>query len=120
MSAKKAPLDLNVVVLVGSLSRPPQFRVLKDGRSVTNLDLRVQGIDGPETVRVSWFEAPAAALDYDEGDGFAVVGKVRRFWFSGRQSITDVVAERVTPIRLTGKVRRSLGDAMARLQEASP
>jgi len=122
VSAPKADTGdgLNLVVLVGSVFRPPEFRQLKDGRSVTSFDLKTKGPERYETVRVSWFDAPALALDYSEDDGLAVVGRVRRFWYGGRQSITDVVADSVTPVRSVARVRRALGDAMAALQHVSP
>ena len=119
MSVINAPL--NLVTVVGQLCRPPQYRVLKTGDSVVNFDLRVRRDDEPaEIVPVSWFSAPASAMEMNEGDIVTVVGRVRRYWFSGSRSNTDVIADRVVPARSPAKVRRALADAMAALQQVSP
>jgi single-strand DNA-binding protein len=107
---------MNVTIVQGTLSRPPDRRVLASGATVVSYDVAVRTDDGPaETVPVSWFEPPAAASRLGEGDEVLVTGRVRRRFFraGGRtQSRTDVVAD--TVIRTSARVRAGKALAVAR------
>ncbi len=119
--ALAAITNMNLVTLVGVLNRPPQWRVLKGGRNVTNLDVKVREPSGESGVLpVSWFAAPASALDLAEGDVVAVIGRMRRQWRGDKTNFIDVVAERVVPVKSPARVRKLLTEAMVTLQEAAP
>jgi single-stranded DNA-binding protein len=99
---------MNVTIVQGTLSRPPDTRVLASGATVVSYDVAVRTDEGPaETVPVSWFEPPAAASRLGEGDEVLVTGRT--------QSRTDVVAD--TVVRTSARVRsaRALEVARARI-----
>lgn len=111
---------MNVTIVRGTLSRPPDTRVLASGTTVVSYDVTVRPPDGgpAETVPVSWFEPPAAAARLGEGDEVLVTGRVRRRFFraAGRtQSRTDVVAD--TVVRTSARIRagKALEAARARI-----
>ena len=112
---------MNVSIVRGTLSRPPDTRTLASGASIVSYDVTVRPDEGPaETVPVSWFDPPASAAKLGEGDEVLVTGRVRRRFYraGGRtQSRTDVVAD--TVVRTTARVRaaRALDDAITRLAD---
>jgi single-strand DNA-binding protein len=110
---------MNVVALVGRLSRPPEERVLDSGTRLMSMQVTVPGADGKgETVPVAWFDPSAAAVGLDEGDPVVVVGRVRRRFFragAATQSRTEVVAETVVSGARAGAVRKALTGAIDRL-----
>jgi single-strand DNA-binding protein len=115
---------MNLVVLRGILSRPPEARALKSGDLLVSYEVTVAGRDGPaESVPVVWFSPPggAAAANLDADDAVVVVGRVRRRFFQAggsTQSRTEVVADRVLPARRTKAVERLVLDALAGAEEA--
>ncbi|HZT65978.1 MAG TPA: single-stranded DNA-binding protein [Acidimicrobiales bacterium] len=110
---------MNVVALMGRLSRPPEETVLDSGTRLMSLQLTVEGAGAPaETVPIVWFDAPATALDLDVGDAVVVVGRVRRRFFRAgatTQSRTEVVAESVTSAARPVKVRTAITRVIERL-----
>ena len=110
---------MNVTIVQGTLSRPPDTRELASGSTVHSYSVTVRPHEGPaETVPVSWFDPPAAARRLAEGDEVLVTGRVRRRFFraGGRtQSRTDVVADAV--VRTSARVRaaRALDAARDRI-----
>ena len=115
---------MNVCIVQGRLTRPPEQRVVGDGRSLVTYDVAVDRPEGgTESVPVVWEGAPAVAIDLDVDAEVVVVGRVRRRWFrsSGTtQSRTEVVAEGVVPRRATKRVARLVGDALAAADHALP
>jgi single-strand DNA-binding protein len=111
---------MNVTIVQGTLSRPPEARALASGATVVSYDVTVRPADGPaETVPVSWFDPPAAADRLAEGDDVLVTGRVRRRFYraGGRtQSRTDVVADAV--VRTSARVRSARALEAARAQIA--
>lgn len=109
---------MNVVVLIGTLSRAPETRALPAtsalGAEVLTFDLAVEGPDGrTESVPVSCIDPTAVVAALGGGDEVVVTGRVRRRFFrvgGVTQSRTDVPAEQVVPTR---QVKRS-GAALAR------
>src|SRR4051812_31856763 len=92
----KAGDAINLAILVGTLTRPPRFKKYDSSPSITTLDVKVRrDEDTTDVVRVTWFDAPAEAQELEESDTVAVLGRVRRYWFGGNQSVTDVVADEV-------------------------
>ena len=113
---------MNVTIVQGTLSRPPDARVLASGTTIVSYDVTVRPDDGPaETVPVSWFDPPASAARLGEGDEVLVTGRVRRRFYraGGRtRSRTDVVADAV--LRTSARVRagKALAAAQGRILEA--
>ncbi len=113
---------MNVCILQGRLTRPPEHRVVGDGRSVVTYELAVDRPEGPtETVPVVWDDAPARALDLDVDAEVVAAGRVRRRWFrsaGATQSRTEVVAVEVLPARSTKRVAKLVGDAVGAVDQA--
>lgn len=121
------PVPVNLVVLRGALSRPPESRLLPSGDEVVNYEVTVARPDGPaEGVPVVWSDPPARRPNLDTGDEIVVVGRVRRRFFragGATQSRTEVVAERVVAgrpaRRAEAAVARALIEALATLEPSS-
>jgi single-strand DNA-binding protein len=111
---------MNVVALVGRLTRPAEHRELPSGSRLLSYDVTTINPEGPsESVPVVWLDAPATAA-YDVDETVIVIGRVRRRFFrSGgtTQSRTEVVAESVYPTRLKKRVQTALEVAHARLDD---
>ena len=112
---------VNLAVLAGTLARPPEPRLLPDGRTVWELDVAVR----PEgraaaSVPVSW--SPPSTVDpaaWSPGDEVLVVGAVRRrFYRAGGATVsrTDVLAESVVPARQRKRATAVLAEALAPLR----
>jgi single-strand DNA-binding protein len=114
---------MNLVILRGHLSRPPERRTLPSGDDLVAYEVTVSRDDGPaESVPVVWFGAPASAVDHDAGEAVVVAGRVRRRFFRAggvTQSRTEVVAGGVIPARHTKRAARLLHGAVEAVQEAS-
>jgi len=115
---------MNVCILQGRLTRPPEQRVVGDGRSLVTYELAVERAEGgAESVPVVWEGAPAVAVDLDVEAEVVVVGRVRRRWFrsgGATQSRTEVVAEGVVPRRSTKRVAKLVDDALTAADLAHP
>jgi single-stranded DNA-binding protein len=112
-------LDANIAVVVGTLSRPPERRTLPNGETVLGLEVNVRAEGaGSETVNVAWYDAPAAAERWLDGEQLLVTGRTRRRFFrvAGRtESRTEVVAAVAVPTRRVAAVRRALEAAAGEL-----
>ena len=113
---------MNVCIVRGRLTRPPEHRVVGDGRSLVTYEVAVdrpQG--GAESVPVVWDGAPAVAVDLDVEAEVVVVGRVRRRWFrsgGATQSRTEVVAVEVLPARSSKRVAKLVSDALTATSRA--
>ena len=109
---------MNVVALIGHLTRPAEQRVLPSGDRLIELQVTTARENArAETVPVVWFDPPASAVSLDVDDIVVVVGRVRRRFFrtpGGTQSRTEVVAEKVIPAR-SKRARQALEGALASL-----
>jgi len=114
---------MNLVTLLGRLSRPAEQRLLPSGDRLVALDVTVDGPDGrAETVPVVWFDAPASAATLDADKPIMVIGRVRRRFYRANgatQSRTEVVAETVVTGNQAKRLRAALRAAAARLDDAS-
>ncbi|HLY81954.1 MAG TPA: single-stranded DNA-binding protein [Acidimicrobiales bacterium] len=114
---------MNLVTLLGRLSRPAEQRLLPSGDRLVALDVTVDGPDGrAETVPVVWFDAPASAATLDGDRQIMVIGRVRRRFYRANgatQSRTEVVAETVVTGNQAKRLRAALRAAAARLDDAS-
>jgi len=101
---------MNIVIVRGRLSRPPELRELPSGEAVVGYEVVVER-DGQrsESVPVVWYAPPPSARDIEPDTEVVAVGRVRRRFFrSGgvTQSRTEVVAEAVVPARQAKRVGR--------------
>ncbi len=106
----------NLAVLVGSLSRAPEVRVLPSGDEVLTLDVTIRSEGRPtDSVPVAWTGAPAAAGRWSAGDEVLVVGRVRRRFFRAggvTQSRTEVTATVAVPTRRAAAAGKALHAAV--------
>ena len=114
---------MNIVVLRGHLSRPPESRQLPSGAALVTYEVTV-GREGAraETVPVVW-EAPGAPTDLEPDTEVVVVGRVRRRFFragGSTQSRTEVVAEGLVPARLAKRAARLVATAQSTLAGDPP
>lgn len=113
---------MNIVVLVGSLARPPLPRTLPSGDVVVGFEVTVRPPEGrPETVPVVWPGAPPSALTIPVGEEVVVTGRVqRRFFRTGgaTASRTEVLAGGLVPTRHLRRARRLVDAAAAELVAA--
>lgn len=91
---------LNLSVLSGVLSTPPEIRLLDSGSRLATLQVQVPGPDGRTTsVPVAVWDPPTTVETFAEGDPVVVVGRTRRRFFRTRSGTTgsrvEVVAEQV-------------------------
>jgi single-strand DNA-binding protein len=115
-----AELDptVNLVVLRGVASAPPETRVLRSGRRLATLSVRVHAL-GPSatSVPVAVWDPPAWVEALDLDDPVVVVGTLRRRFFqtaTGTGSRVEVEASLVG----RGNDRRRLDTALRRADEA--
>jgi single-strand DNA-binding protein len=103
---------VNVVILLGRLSRPAEARSLPSGDRLVQLEVTVQRpSDKAESVPVVCFDAPASVAGLDVDEEILVVGRVRRRFFRAggmTQSRTEVVADQIVPSRYQKKVSGAL------------
>lgn len=115
---------MNVTMLAGRLSRPPEERSLPSGDRVVAYDVTVANPgDRADTVPVVWHDPPASALKVGLGDEVVVVGRVRRRFFraaGGTQSRTEVVADAVVNARQAKRCQALLDKAAAKALEPAP
>jgi single-strand DNA-binding protein len=108
---------VNVVILRGRLSRPPESRVLPSGTPVVAFDVTTQRPgERAETVPVSWFDAPASVVELEVDTEVVVTGRVRRRFFRAggtTQSRTEVTAACVVPARQAKRVQKAVDAALA-------
>ncbi len=110
-----APLDRNVVILRGTLSRPPEQRCLPSGDTLVAYEVTTRSADGLAcSVPVACLRADAP-VDLEAGAEVVVTGVVRRRFFrtpGGTQSRTEVVADAVVPARQVARARRAVARAL--------
>jgi single-strand DNA-binding protein len=112
---------MNVTMLRGRLSRPPEERTLPSGDRLVAYDLTVPHPgDRADSVPLVWPDPPARALAFDAGDEVVVTGRVRRRFFRAgglTQSRTEVVVDAVVPARQAKRAESLLGKARDRSLE---
>jgi single-strand DNA-binding protein len=113
MSTPSAPLEgVNLAVVAGTLSRPPESRTLPSGDELLALEVTVRSSGRPTaTIPVAWTAPTAAAVAWEAGQAVVVVGHVRRRFFRAggvTQSRTEVVADQVISLSDRRRVRAVL------------
>jgi len=111
-------MSVNLSVLCGGCSGPPEIRVLESGSRLATLALRCPtGADRATSVPVTVWDPPAWLETVGAGDRLVVVGRLRRRFFQrpgGVGSRVDVEAELVGRAR----DRRRVDAAVRRAQRA--
>ena len=110
---------VNLTVLLGECSGPPEIRTLSSGSTVASLGVRAPTGDGSTTsVPVTVWEPAGWIEDLDAGEVVLVVGRVRRRFFRTTTGATaarvDVEAEALTRAR----DRRRVGALLRRVESA--
>jgi single-strand DNA-binding protein len=106
----------NLVVLRGTLAAEVRIRELPSGSVLGQFDVTTRDDGGTQSVPVAWFDPPGTLVDLAVGTELVVVGSVRRRFFragGATQSRTEVVAEKVVPVRRARDAKRVL-DAASR------
>jgi single-strand DNA-binding protein len=92
-------MELNVTVLRGPLSSPPELRTLPSGSEVATLSVRVPAEGRSTSVPVTVWDPPAWIGDLVPGEEVLVLGAVRRRFYrtaGGTGSRVDVEASFIT------------------------
>ena len=112
--------ERNLVVLRGTLAAEARPRELPSGSVLTQFDLTTRDGAGTQTVPVAWFDPPASGQALEVGAELVVIGSVRRRFFragGATQSRTEVVADKVVPVRRRRDVERALAACQAVLAD---
>lgn len=97
--------DVNLVVLVGTCSRPVVVRRLPSGVEVADLQLTTRGAGPIRSVPVSVAEPGAEVRALESGDEVTVVGVIRRRFFR-TAGATAARVEVEADVVLVGRDRR--------------
>ncbi|WCO69119.1 single-stranded DNA-binding protein [Iamia majanohamensis] len=115
---------MNVVLLRGTLSRPPTARDLPSGDQLVALEVTTRPPEGrAESVPVAWVGAPARVLRYQAGDEVVVTGRIRRRFFragGATASRTEVVADAVWPAGQRARSARAVARALEGVDAPAP
>ncbi len=107
---------MNVVLLQGTLSRPPAPRDLPSGDRLVALEVTTHPPEGrAESVPVTWVDAPDRVLRLAAGTEVVVTGRVRRRFFragGATASRTEVVADAVWPAAHARRASAAVGRAL--------
>lgn len=108
---------VNLTVLRGIVSAPPELRTLPSGQRLASLSVRVHSLGRAATsVPVACWDPPAWLETLDEGDAVVVVGALRRRFF--RPGAGGVASRVEVEARMIGKGReRRRLDAARRLAD---
>lgn len=110
---------INLAVLAGELSSPPEIRLLDSGARLAHLQLRVPDGATATSIPVVVWDPPTLVEELDSGDPVVVVGRVRRRFFAlpdGRRGArVEVVADTVARATDRRRVRAAVRRARARL-----
>lgn len=119
------PVRLNLVVVCGTCSGPPELRELESGRRLAALAVRAPGADGRTTsVPVTVWDPAAWVEDLNDGVDLVIVGAVRRRFFrtgaggaAARVDVEAVFVGRAGRRRDLDAARRRTGEVLAGLLE---
>lgn len=116
------PTDLDLAVVVGSLSSDPVATTLPSGSTLIRYEVTVRDVAPADTVPVSWFD-PSRPPALARGDRVVVVGRVRRRFFragGATRSATEVVASSVSRPRARRAAAAALETAATVLASLPP
>jgi single-stranded DNA-binding protein len=93
MADEQSTPTINLAIVRGSASGPPEIRQLPSGRRVATFSVRTHALGPPATsVPVAAWDPPAWIEAVDEGDELIVAGSVRRRFY---RAVTGSLASRV-------------------------
>lgn len=111
-------MSVNLAIVRGRLSSPPEVRILDSGRSLAVLQVTARPDGGPAvSVPVAAWDPPAWVERLDTDDEVLAIGPVRRRFFRAGErtaSKTEVQAEMLA----RGGDRRRVEAALRRLRTA--
>jgi single-stranded DNA-binding protein len=127
-------VELNLAVVCGACSSPPEVRVLESGTRVASLSVRAPAASGAASRRVpgapagdratsvpvTVWDPPAWVEQLDTGDPVVVVGQVRRRFYSrpgGVGSRVDLEATTIARARDRRRVDAALRRAVSSLDD---
>ena len=119
VAAEGSPIEsehrmLNLAVVAGVLTRPPQLVELTSGSRVSSFEVTVRGPERPaEVVPATWIDPPTWVATLEPGNEIVLSGRVRRrFSRAGgvTQSRTEVVVSRMVRAGSKARVRTLLTD----------
>ena len=112
-------VGVNVSVLAGPCSGPPEVRELESGRRLASLAVRVPSTNGRATsVPVTVWEPPAWVETIDAGDPVVVVGRVHRRFFRTAVGATGARVEVEAEVIAKGGDRRRRAALRRRAESA--
>jgi len=110
---------INLSVVRGTVSAPPEVRALESGSRVAALAVRTNGPDGKDTsVPVTVWEPAAWIETLDAGDGVLVVGRVRRRFFRTATGVRGAKTEVEADLVARARDRRRLAAVARRIDAA--
>jgi len=111
-------VSINLAVVRGHCSSPPEIRVLESGRTLAVVQVTARPSEGAAvSVPVVSWDPPAWVERLEAGDEVVVVGRVRRRFYrsdGGAASKVEIEAD----VLARGTDRRRVGVALRRAQEA--
>jgi single-strand DNA-binding protein len=112
-------MSVNLAVVRGVCSSPPEVRVLASGSTLVLLQLTIRPDEGNAvSVPVVTWDPPAAVQELEEGDEIVALGRVRRRFFrsgGGTASRVEIEADHVVAARDRRRVQALLRRATAAL-----
>lgn len=115
MSRSDTPVegDLDLAVIVGTLSADPVERALPSGSVLFRYEVTVRDRSPADTVPVTWLD-PRRPPAFVAGDRVVVVGRIRRRFFragGATRSATEVLAASISRPRSTVGALAALTEA---------
>jgi single-strand DNA-binding protein len=110
-------MSVNLAVVRGHLTSPPESRTLPSGRNLAVLQITTRAAAGAISVPVAVWDPPAWLVALDTGAELVAVGSVRRRFFRAGATTASRVELEAALVARAGD-RRRVEVAMRRIQTA--
>jgi hypothetical protein len=110
-------MSVNLAVVRGHLTSPPEARTLPSGRNLAVLQITTRPAAGAISVPVAVWDPPAWLVALDTGAELVAVGSVRRRFFRAGATTASRVELEAALVARAGD-RRRVDVAMRRIQTA--
>jgi single-strand DNA-binding protein len=110
-------MSVNLAVVRGHLTSPPEGRTLPSGRNLAVLQITTRAAEGAISVPVAVWDPPAWLLALDAGAELVALGSVRRRFFRAGVTTASRVEIEAAFVAKAGD-RRRLTAAMRRIHTA--
>jgi single-strand DNA-binding protein len=110
-------MSVNLAVVRGHLTSPPESRTLPSGRNLAVLQITTRPASGAISVPVAVWDPPAWLVALDTGAELVAVGSVRRRFFRAGATTASRVELEAALVARAGD-RRRVEVAMRRIQTA--